>query len=411
MSNPVFCGGPCQSYWWADEHEPIHPTVSAELREPVDSVSLGRAWAETLRAYPLLDCFVDDEDETVVFFRAKGTSRPVRSAMPVELVSEATALRAASVTYWERSVTLSVYHSLVDERGLFEVFKTLLRSYFARLEGTEPDAAYAPIATDLAPEHYFVQNTKLTPRDYEVQPVTLYRESRHIYQDASIVKDGGILITNAELSIAAGPFYALCDKYGASADELFAYVVARGIYAGDLDERRDLCIALMTDFRDTFGVSQSIAPCSKRMPLVVSRYDIVEQEMGSALRAIAATREQQKSDDYIKTHVAMENTYAVLEVRNACLAINFTGELDLGAATEQVTNVSMWGYSLRSAYMIRLGEKLLVNLQYGAAADRYMRAVIETLGDLGVESHVVKEQHAVPTESPTPVAITKGARA
>ena len=52
MSNQreaVFNGGPFQSYWWADEHEPIHPAVTAELDRPVKPELLEKAWAETVR--------------------------------------------------------------------------------------------------------------------------------------------------------------------------------------------------------------------------------------------------------------------------------------------------------------------------------------------------------------------------
>jgi len=403
----VFNGGPFQSYWWADEHEPIHPTVSAELTEPVDAETLRQAWADTLRVYPLLDCVVDDKDEEVVFFAAQGTSEPVCSAVPLCLASAATNFRAASVTYFGSTLTLSVYHSVVDEIGLMEVFKTLLSLYVARRTHTAPDPSCAMLQEGRSPQSYFVQSTMLEPSGYRPVPLLLYKDIRRVFHDETADENDANVRTSALVEADAVAFDALCKRRGVNADELFAFVVATAVCAMHPHDDRDLSLAFNTDFRGTFGVRGSIAPCSRRMPVVVTRQDMASDDPFAALDKIAATRRHQKKVDYVKSHVAMENTYAVLNLRNPCLSINYVDGTGFSGLSSQVARVSMHDYSLRSAFVLGIEERLLISLQYGRATAKYAAAIARVLRELGVDARVDVEPHTIPGESNAPVTSPK----
>jgi hypothetical protein len=399
----IFNGGPFQSYWWADEHEPIHPAIKVELTDMVNADILKEAWEDTKRVYPLIDLIPDDYDEEVIFSIGEGESRPIQSKAPLQLAKEVTLYRGVSLTYFENTITLSAYHSLVDEKGLIEIFKTLLNFYIATLKNVSIDAVGVMMKENRQPQEYFIQNTMLSPKDYNPQPLKLYKDIREIFIDTNVVNDEGCAITVGEMEISAKEFDSLCEKTGLSTDELFTYVMAKSIYNMYPEERRKLSFGIMTDFRSVFEVSDTIAPCSKKMPLVLSHDDICGSDLATATQKISEIRTYQKSEDYIKSNVALENTYSVLNIKNACLSINFTGIFDLGEKTKYIKNITMTDYSMRSVFMIRLGDAIKTSFQYGSATDKYMEVIIKTLGELGIQAKLAVKPYPVDAESDKPI--------
>lgn len=399
----IFNGGPFQSYWWADEHEPIHLAVKAELVDKIEPAALKKAWDKTKRVYPVIDLIPDDYDEEIVFFKGEGESIPVHSKNTLKLAAETTLYRGFSLTYFGNSVTLSAYHSLTDEKGLMEVFKTLINFYVSDYTDTAVYAHGVMMKEHRQPGEYFIQNTMLVSKNYTPQAVKLYKDIREIFNDADIVNDGDCTVTAGEMDIPADAFDKLCEKTGTAPDELFTYVMAKSVYNMYPHERRMLSIGIMTDFRRTFNVPETIAPCSKRMPLILLRGDVCGTDMNTAAKNIAKIRKKQKSDDYIKSHVALENTYSVLNIKNACLSINFSGKFDIGEKTKFVKNIVMSDYSIRSVFMIRLGDTVKVSFQYGNATNKYMSATAKTLNELGIEAKVTAKSYQICAESEKPI--------
>ena len=113
-------------------------------------------------------------------------------------------------------------------------------------------------------------------------------------------------------------------------------------------------------------------------------------------------RAYQKNDDHIKSYVALENSYAVLGIRNACLSVNFSGEFDIGEKTSYIKNVTMSDYSMKSVFMIRLGDRFKVSFQYGSATDKYMNAVSAVLCALGADAEVTVRAYPLGAETEKP---------
>lgn len=399
----VFNGGPFQSYWWADEHEPIHLAIKAELPDTVDPDVLERAWEDTKKVYPLIDLVPDDYDEEVVFFKGEGISRPIKSKIALHLAKEVTMYRGFSLTYFQNVITLSAYHSLADEKGLSEIFRTLLNFYISYCTDMPAEAEGVMMKESRQPGAYFIQNTMLQPKEYKPQAVKLYKDIREVFNDDTISADENAAVTVGKMDIPFQAYNEMCQKYNAGLDEFFLYVMARTIYAMYPSERKKLCFGVMTDFRDTFGVGDTIAPCSKKMPVILSYDDVNGCDIKTALDHIAGIRAYQKSDDYIKSHVALENTYSVLNIRNACLSVNFSSEFDIGRNTSFIKDITMFDYSTRSVFMIRLGDMLKVSFQYGCATGKYMNGVSKILNELGIKASITAEPYPVRAEAEEPI--------
>lgn len=399
----VFNGGPFQSYWWADEHEPIHPAIKAELTDTVDPDLLEKAWEATKKVYPLIDLVPDDYDEEVVFFKGEGISKPIKSKEALQLAKEVTLHRGFSLTYFQNVITLSAYHSLADEKGLSEIFKTLTNFYISYYQDIPADAEGVMMKENRQPGSYYIQNTMLETNGYKPQAVKLYKDIREIFNDSHISADEDAAVTAGKMDIPFKAYNDICQKYSIGFDEFFLYVMARTIYAMYPGERRNLCFGVMTDFRDTFGVRDTIAPCSKKMPVILSYDDVNGCDIKAALDNIAEKRSCQKSGDYIRSHVAFENTYSVLNIRNACLSINFSGEFDIGGKTSYIKDITMSDYSMRSVFMIRLGDVIKVSFQYGSATREYMDGVLKTLDELDIKANITAGPYPVRAEAEEPV--------
>ena len=399
----AFNGGPYQSYWWNDEHLSPHLTMRANMAHRIDSVALDSAWEKTLRVYPLLGLVPRVVDEEVLFFEGAGGVAPLRSRSQVAPGTEAVGGRGVSLTYWGSTLVLSAYHSLTDARGLAEVFKTLLCLYAEASTGVVAEPACSTLEEGRAPERYFVQSTMLSPRDYTPLPLTLCRSLGDVFCDERVGEDSDDGVTVAQISVPFDPLASLCAALGTSMDVLLLYVLARGVYAANPGEPRDLCMAVACDFREAFHVPASIAPCSRPMPLVVGSEQVVGRPLGEALAAVAAMRARQTSRDYVCSHLALENTYGLLNLRRACITVNCACDFDIGEAASLLKGIELFDCSLRSAWLIRLGDALLANLQFGRETARYADAFVAVLQELGMDARVSVTPYVAPVESAFPV--------
>ncbi len=392
--NAVYNGGPFQSYWWADEHEPIHLAIRVSLKDLIDESLIKEAWEELKRYYPLIDCIPDDYDEEILFFKGEGESVPIKTERIPRIAGGAVKNRGFVLTFYENTLTLSAYHSLADEIGLMRLASKLLTVYFAKKNGDDTDCLTKKGIR--RPEEYFVQNTMLNPTDFSPQAPVLYHDIADVFMDSGTGNDENG-ITTGLLVFSSGLFENICDKYNISADEMMILVMARAIYRLFPEERRALSFGVMTDFRDTFDVKETIAPCSKRMPLVLDYEDVIQREELLA-KQISSKRSMQKIDDYIKSHVALENTYAVLNIRNACTCINYAGCLEVGEYTSEICGVTVSDYSANALFLVQTGEKTYVSMQYGKETDRYMTAVKDVLTGLGIHDISSKKAYRIEGE-------------
>ena len=396
----VYNGGPFQSYWWADEHEPVHPAVSAVLSDMVDTKALELAWDAVKKVYPVTDLVPDDYDEEILFFSGEEASVPVNSREHPIPVGKAASGRGFVLSWYDRTITLGAYHSLADEIGLMRIFTVLMKCYAAFQKDKTGSSAEVP--ETIKEEECFVQSTMLVPTEYEPQKIALYPDIRDLFTDPEAVNDEA-QITTARLVFSAADFEDLCKTNDASSEELLACLIAKAIYALYPDEKKQLCFGMMTDFRDAFGVERTIAPCSKRMPLILSREEVVDRSAEETLRKIADIRRHQKEDAYIKSHLAMENTYAVLNLRNVCTCINFAGTFETGKQSVDITDITMTDYSSNSVFLLRAGERAHLSLQYGKATGKYLRAVAGVLETMGIRVLRNTEPYTLRAETSTPV--------
>jgi hypothetical protein len=395
----VFNGGPFQSYWWADEHEAVHPAVSVTLADAVRPDALEGAWQAVKKAYPVTDLNPDDYDEEILFFQGEGKGGPLMSRENIRPVSRAADGRGFVLTWFENRITLGAYHSLVDEIGLVRIFSDFLKVYAAIRRGTAGEAE--KMLAEKKTETCFVQSTMLVPKDYQPQKIMLYDSIRDIFTDPEAVNDPEG-ITSGRLVFSGESFDALCRRHGANEEEMLAYVFAKAVYALFPEENRKLSFGIMTDFRKVFGVEESIAPCSRRMPLVLSR-DVLRKTPEEGIRLIAQIRERQKEENYVKSHVAMENSYAVLNLRNISVCINYAGQPEIGEGMPEIVDVGMSDASSDSVFSLRCGGKIYLSLQFGRRTAEYADAAAECLQAMGISDVEKKELRTIPAEVSAPV--------
>ena len=384
----VFDGGPFQSYWWADEHEPYHLNVRVTIDEIVDGEALAKAWEKTKRVYPLVACVPDDEDEKIYFYAGEKPAPPVQSAKMIKPGSETVMREGFALSFCEDVVTLSAYHSLADEIGLLEILKTLICFYGSQRFDKSETVTSAMTKENRKPEEYFVQNTVLATKDYRPCKVVLYNNIKDIFFDETIKADEDGAVTVGAVDIPYGEIKESFSSGNISEDDFVAALMAKTIENIYPEDERSLAFGMLTDFREAFGIKDTIAPCSKRMPLVLNRAEVKAFGVDQLAGLIAGKRTPQKREDYIKTHVAMENTYGLLNLRNVCAAVNFTGNFDMGAYTSHIKNIMISDYSLCSLFAVKLGDKLKVCFQYGARTDEYMKESVRILSDMGVDARI-----------------------
>ncbi|MBO4395334.1 MAG: hypothetical protein J5819_03195 [Eubacterium sp.] len=422
----VFRGGPMQSFWYADEHYPYHLKAFAVLDSDVDPVHLKKAWDRTKQIYPVIDMAMQVFDEDIYFFDVSPEiGNTDESDAPVCPGGEATAGRAMALTFSGKTITLTAYHSLVDEFGIRQVLATLLRAYLCDFPGS-----FDP---EFKPEDIFIQNTMLAPEDYKPQPLTLYGNSADIFYDDSIPYDMDEPMTASCIRVSRRAFMEIA---GSCPEAVLSAITARTVYELYTNERRALSLDMLTDFRGAFGIRSSIAPCSKHLPMIVSYDEVMEGSFEEAVQRICSLRETQTSDDYLKSYLALDNTYAVLGQKRPAAAVAYMDVLSpalqrmasssgmsdaqgseaekIGSGTARelmsesdvnavetglpIRQVAVSYLEKRSVLMIGYGESMWIYLQFGDRTEDYTNAMMRVLENVGIEATVITEARRVPVE-------------
>ena len=213
-------------------------------------------------------------------------------------------------------------------------------------------------------------------------------------------------------------------------------ITARTVYELYTNERRALSLDMLTDFRGAFGIRSSIAPCSKHLPMIVSYDEVMEGSFEEAVQRICSLRETQTSDDYLKSYLALDNTYAVLGQKRPAAAVAYMDVLSpalqrmasssgmsdaqgseaekIGSGTARelmsesdvnavetglpIRQVAVSYLEKRSVLMIGYGESMWIYLQFGDRTEDYTNAMMRVLENVGIEATVITEARRVPVE-------------
>ncbi|MCR4749982.1 MAG: hypothetical protein K5877_09350 [Lachnospiraceae bacterium] len=396
----VFNGGAFSPFWWHDKETLYHNRFCITLDHKVDPGILQEAWEKTKRVYPLIDWVPDIKDQNMIFYQEDGKNDPIESKVPILPGGDLTSHRAFSLTYYEDTVTLSAYHSIVDGGGINAIFSTMVYFYLTAYAGKGEDTAPVMTIEGRNPKDYFIPLSSVERGEFERQPLITYTKRKGMFIDLDMCPDEEGEISIARIKVPVDAFIGACKKIGANPSAMLAILMAKAAYALHPDRSGDLAFVLTMSGRGAFSIEESIANCSANLLIPVQYQDIAGDDMSKAASKIRSVIDYQRRQDYLKTLTEFYETYDwILAKRYAFLT--YIGKLDVGENTKHIKAFEMTDDSCDSMYMMELNGEFVISFQFGKVTDKYMNKIREILSSFNVESeietetyHIVKEAEA-----------------
>lgn len=404
----------------SDLINPMHLRYTATLDQQIDDELIAQAWERTKRVYPLIDTQVEFErdprayavpdsmeqyhdDHVYLVEPTDGSSRPLRSRVPVTPGSNAVGKRPMCVSYYGSDITLSAYHAFVDGGGLTRVLSTLLYAYLALATGREEEQPIVELQEGRDPSAYYtpVAAEFLSKQAFEPTPLyTLPFFCRSFIEEEVLADSRNPRI--GSVSLDADAFMRLCKQSGANPSAMIAGLLAKVVYRLNPSEKNDVVFEFTMSSRGLFGLEDSIANATGSLIAYATRDDIEHKQLDEVARKIRADVASQRSRDYYLTFQKYSYMYERRKLFKT-RTVTYVGTLNIGDNNSHIVDFNMETFGLNNLYLMQLNDRFLMMLSYGNATDAYLQCFLQVFDELGIDARIVHPDHQIVPDSPEPV--------
>lgn len=397
-----FKGGPMSPFWWYDRETEYHNKFAVTLDHEIDPDKLAAAWNKTKKVYPLIDCVPDMVNGEIVFYKDDRENPPIKSSKPVKPGTEICSGRAFVITYYENTVTMSSFHSVVDGGGINAVFSTLLYFYLELYTGVSDEQPPVETKENRSPEEYFIPLSNIETGEFEQPPLITYTRRKGMFIDLDMTADENGDIEISRIKIPVDKFISACKKIGANPSSMMTILMSKAAYKIHPDRTGNLAFVLTMSARKAFNIPHSIANCSANLLIPVEYNDIMSDDIANAAKKIRSVIDYQRNENFIKTLAAFYETYDwILAKRYAVLT--YIGKLDVGTNTRHIKSFEMTDDATCSMYMMELNGDFVISFQFGKVTKKYMVTVMEILSEFGLDAEIETAPYPIIKDSDTAV--------
>lgn len=393
---------------------PIHNRYSVTLDHEVDGTLLKEAWERTKRVYPVIDSVLGyDQDDTSVYMDPKnagkfdkdhiylikpdgGVNEPVKTKVPVSPGTDAVGGRLLAISYYERTITIGMYHRLVDGAGLNMVFSTLLYSYLALYTGREDEKPPVELTEGRTIEEYYISDTPEFIFSKEYTPVPLYSLPLGCkgFYDEDMVNDGDHVYLG-KIAFSAPEFIKCCKENGANPSAMICALLAKAAYALNPDEKEDIVFGLSVSVKKLLGIEKSIANAVGIAMAYTTRDDILNKSLKEVAGKIRADVDSQRTLDSYLSHYHVFQTYKQA-FNFKFRTVTYLGSVNVGDNTAHIVDAALGTCGNSNLFLMQLGDRFILSLQYGKATDKYLNEFDRILKELGISSEITHPAYFIP---------------
>ena len=325
-------------------------------------------------------------------------NKAIKSKAPINPGSDLVSNCVITATYYGNKVSVSAYHTMVDGRGLNEIFKTLLYFYISSYTKVFDEPVTVQTKEGRAPEEYY---KTVSPDELgEFTPVPLYTMPylKEYAEDPDMEADEDGSKYFASISFSADAFIGECKKIGANPTAMLAFLTSKAFYALNPKEQKDLFFEITTSVRKTFGAEGCISNCTSDVIAQMCYNDIVNGDEAELVRKFRAEMNSQRSDDYVKTKRQLSSTYE-LNCVSKKITLTYIGKIDIGENTKHIIGFEMSTNAAQLVMLMQIGNEFLLMLEFGKATGKYINKLDEILTEMGIEVKKASELKTVVTDS------------
>jgi hypothetical protein len=407
-----------------DLFNPVHIRYTVTLDHDLDGELLKKAWDKIKRVYPIVDAVYELEhgdkdfyinmdpvtrekykmDHLYLVKAQSGVNDPIRSKVPIEPFTEACGERFICISYYERTVTVSAYHTLVDGGGLKMIFTAFLYVYLAMYTGHEDENPIVDLTEGRNSDEYYKGLTLEDVFSQEYTPVPLYSLPLYCtgFIDKDMVRDEDGNVYAGGISVSVDELIRLCKENGTNPSSMMCTLLAKAAYALNPDVKEDIVFDITLSERKLFGFEKSIANAVGLATTYVTADDIMNKSIAEVSGRIRKDVDKQRTKDYFITYRRLFATYE----KNPAFksrTVTYIGAFDVGDNNNHIVDFDMGTNSIYNLFMMQVNDKFLLNVYYGLATEKYVNELINIFSELGIKAELIHPVHRVVRDSKTPV--------
>ena len=245
-------------FWGADRNDKTHLRIKLELDHEVDGNDLTEAWRKTLKVYPLLNWIPEDVKGDILYYEPEKEPEPVHCDAPVMPYTELAGKRVIAVSYYGKSVTVTLFHAISDATGIIGVLKTLMYHYCTLHFHKEYDQTGIMLTEGREVEEYYGSPFRLPLGDYTSQPLAFFPIGNTVYRDPDMVPPNPGDIVTSCVTVSSEEFMRYCKEHKANPSAMLCILLGKAVYGMHPEERRRLCLDVTVDYRKALGLTECL---------------------------------------------------------------------------------------------------------------------------------------------------------
>jgi hypothetical protein len=309
-----------------------------------------------------------------------------------------------SVSYYERSITISAYHTLVDGGGLKMVFTAFLYVYLAMYTGHEDENPIVDLTEGKNIDEYYKITRQENAFSHEYTPVPIYSLPLHCkgFVDEDMVRDKDGKVWSGNLSIPVEEFIKLCKENGANPSSIICTLLAKAAYAINPTVKDDIIFDITMSERKILGLEKSLANCVGLAVTYATHDDVINKPIAEVSKRMRKDLEVQRTKDYYITFSRVFSTYEYTHTYES-RTITYVGALDVGDNNKHIVDFDMGTNSIYNLFMMQVNDRFVLCIYHGMATEKYMNELIKIFSELGIKAEITQPTHSVVQDSKTPV--------
>jgi hypothetical protein len=401
---------------------PMHIRYKATLDSDLDEGLLKKAWDKTKKVYPVIEMVYKLEHGDKEFYMQPGvldkysmdhvylveaeggTNDPIKSKAPIEPCTELCGGRMVCISYYDRSVTINAYHTLVDGGGLKMIFSTFLYSYLAMYTGHEDANPIVELTEGRNIDEYYNSVTAEYVFSQEYTPVPLCPLPLYCkgFIDEDMVRDKDGMAYAGNISVSVDEFIKLCKKNGANPSSMLCTILAKAAYELNPERKEDIVFDITLSARQVLGIENSVANAVGIAATYVTYDEITNKSIAEVSQRVRKDLNEQRTRDYFISFRRIFDTYSHTPTYKA-RTVTYVGEFNVGENNNHIVDFQMETDSIYNLFMMQLNDKFILSIYHGMATEKYMKELIKIFSEFDIKAEVIHQIHSISRDSKTPV--------
>lgn len=389
-------------FWNGDINASIHTRYLIELDHEIDEDILKDAWNKTKRVYPLINCVPIEENGELLFVEDDGESNPVKSRIPIAPGSDIVGRRVVCVSFYERSINLACFHTLVDGGGMTMIFKTFMYFYLSQYTGVDEVPEGVETEFDRELDEYYIKWQKSDFDDFERKPLVTPPYGMDFFRDTEVFTREGNENPMASIVCTSDSLIKACKKIGATPGTMMIVLLSRAMYKVYPEEKAGLAMLMTMSARGAMNREHSIANSSMSLLEYVDaeiKDDNLVSEQVGRLRELL---NYQRTKDYIKT-ITEFNYSNNCAMNSLCGMVTYMGSMNLGRYSEHLVDFDLMSARCGTLYLYELNNKFKFIFQLAKGTEKYLNLFKELFKEFDIETVRYTDKFIVQEDSKTAV--------